>query len=119
VCWGEPATCWALSSLQQLLGDSLQRHTHELHRQTLTLSVPTCCAVSSSQVQGHLLEVSSFATGATEELPPDAAGLAQSPRANVSDGCCFWWMCQSLVLISRNPDCAKWLQTFHQENQGC
>ena len=78
--------------------------------------MPTCCAVTSSQVQGHLLEVSSFATGATEELPPDAAGLAQSPRANVSGSRCSWRMCQSLVLMSRDPDRAKllrWLQTLH------
>ena len=54
--------------------------------QTTILCVPIWCAGSSPQVQGQLLEVSSFATGATEELPPDAAGLAHSPRANVSGG---------------------------------
>lgn len=40
--------------------------------------------VAHVRVRGQLLEVSSFATGATEQLPPDAAGLARAPRANVS-----------------------------------
>lgn len=34
-------------------------------------------------VGGRIVEVSSFATSTTEELPPDAAGLARGPRANL------------------------------------